>query len=56
MKLKEVAMTAVRDLWALSLQRGYVGPTYDAQEEKNTPTTHLAFYTKSNSGDEKEKR
>ena len=27
-------MTAVKNLWALVLQRGYVGPTYDAQEEK----------------------
>ena len=28
------AQTAFKDLWALGLQRGYVGPIYDAQEEK----------------------
>ena len=33
-KIKEVAKTAVKDLWALGLERCYVGPTYDAQEEK----------------------
>ena len=34
MKIKKVAKTAVKDVWVLGLERGYVGPTYDAQEEK----------------------
>ena len=32
--IKEVADAEDKDLWALGLERGYVGSTYDAQEEK----------------------
>ena len=34
MKIKKVAKTAVKDLRVLGLERGYMGPTYDAREEK----------------------
>ena len=32
--IQEVVDAEVKDLWALGLERGYVGLTYDAQEEK----------------------
>ena len=34
MVIKEVADAEGKHVWALGLERGYVGPTYDAQEEK----------------------